>query len=182
MKIKIIVSSCIAVFFILCLVWINAKTGVFSDNPYNDLIIKYSTQYGVDASLVKALIKRESNLNPKAVSPKGAVGLMQIMPKTAGEIAERFQMNIDSDSLKDPEINIMFGVYYLKQLLSYYNSNLILSLAAYNAGIGNVEVWTAQNPGISKTISKIPFKETRRHVRGIIFAYKIYKVKEKLKL
>jgi len=182
MKIKIIVLSCVVVFFILSLVWINVKTGVFSNNPYNGLIAKYSLQYSIDPSLIKALMKKESNLNPEAVSPKGAIGLMQIMPRTAREIAEHFQMPIDDNSLKDPETNIMFGIYYLRQLMSYYEGNLILSLAAYNAGIGNVEGWIAQNPAVSKKISKIPFKETRRYVKGILFSYKIYKVKERLKL
>jgi soluble lytic murein transglycosylase len=181
-KKKTAILSSAVIIFILSLVWLDVKTGVFSVNPYEASITKYSAQYGVDPLLIKALMEKESGANPGAVSSKGAVGLMQIMPKTANEIAGRFSMSLDDNSLKDPEISIMFGSYYLKQLLAYYNNNLILALAAYNAGIGNVDGWKFQNPQVSSKISKIPFKETRRHVKGILFAYKVYKAKEKLKI
>ena len=75
----------------------------------------------------------------------------------------------------------MFGTYYLRKLLNYYNNNLILALAAYNAGIGNVENWYNKNPEIGQKIYKIPFKETRYYVLSIIFTYKIYQGVEKLK-
>ncbi|MDR2191843.1 MAG: lytic transglycosylase domain-containing protein [Endomicrobium sp.] len=182
MKKKTTILLCSALFFILCLILLDVKTGVFSKNIYDSLIAKYSSQYGIDPLLIKALMKKESNANPDAISFKGAVGLMQIMPKTAGEIANRLQTPLNENSLKDPEISVMFGAYYLKQLLAYYNGNLILALAAYNAGIGNVDGWTAQNTAVSKNISKIPFKETRRYIRGILFTYNVYKIREKIKI
>ena len=176
MKKRTIILFGAAVLSVVCLVWLNGKTGVFLGNPYESLITKYSSLYGVDPLLVKALIKKESKTNPDALSSKGAIGLMQIMPKTASEIAERLSISLDDNSLRDPEINIMFGSFYLKQLLSYYDDNLILALAAYNAGIGNVDAWKAQNLQVSSKISKIPFKETRRYVRGILLIYKVYKI------
>jgi soluble lytic murein transglycosylase len=166
----------------LLLLNIEQRVGLFDKNPYDNYINEYSSRFGVDLSLVKAIMKKESNLNSNAVSNKGAVGLMQIMPKTALEIAT--QLNIPDYSyakLQEPQINIMFGAYYINKLLKYYNNNLILALAAYNAGIGNVDNWYTENPNISKRISKIPFKETRRYVRSIIYTYKVYQVWQKLR-
>jgi soluble lytic murein transglycosylase len=176
MKKKTIILFGAAVLCAACLICLNSKTGVFSGTPYENLIIKYSSHYGVDTLLVRSLIEKESKSNPNALSSKGAIGLMQIMPKTAAEIAGRLSISLDENSLKDPEINIMFGIFYLKQLLSYYDGNLILALAAYNAGIGNVDLWKTQNPQVSSKISEIPFKETRRYVKGILFAYKVYRM------
>jgi soluble lytic murein transglycosylase len=173
-----------AVFILIVLLLFNfyKKIGLFDKNPYENYIIKYSNQFGVDSLLVKAVMKKESNLNPNVVSSKGAVGLMQIMPATALQIANQLNIRYYSNKrLKEVEVNIMVGTYYLQRLLNYYNNNLILSLAAYNAGIGNVESWYKQNPEINKKIHKIPFKETKLYVRSVIFTYKIYKGAEILK-
>jgi soluble lytic murein transglycosylase len=137
----------------------------------------YSDRFNVDPLLIKAIIKKESNFNPNIVSNKGAVGLMQIMPKTALEIAK--QLNVSDYSyikIKEAKTNIMFGTYYIKKLLNYYSNNLFLALAAYNAGIGNVDNWYKNNQQIGKKIYEIPFKETRCYVRSIIIAHKIYVV------
>ena len=164
------------------LVYANNKTGVFHKNPYKEQIVMHSQKYSIDPLLVEAVMKRESNLNPNAVSNKGAVGLMQIMPKTAREIAGQLDIpDYTAEMLKNPELNIMFGSYYLSQLMSYYNKNLILVLAAYNAGIGNVDNWLSQNPDITKKISKIPFKETQKHTKAILITYNFYKGAGKLK-
>ncbi|MDR2395887.1 MAG: lytic transglycosylase domain-containing protein [Endomicrobium sp.] len=122
-------------------------------------------------------MKKESNLNVDAMSTRGAVGLMQIMPKTAQEISNQLKVsNFSNNSLKDPEINIMFGVYYVSKLLNYYNNNLVLVLSAYNAGIGNVDKWqNKQNKNIDLRIKDIPFNETKYYVKSIIFTYKVYK-------
>jgi soluble lytic murein transglycosylase len=157
------------------------RIGSPTKNPYEDYINTYCFIFAVEPLLVKAIMKKESNLNPDAISPKGAVGLMQIMPKTAIEISSQLNIVNYSDlKLKEIDINIMFGVYYIKKLLNYYDNNLILVLAAYNAGIGNVDNWYIENPDISKKISQIPFKETKRYVRYIMFIYKVYKGVEKL--
>lgn len=156
--------------------------GMFHKNDYENEISASAHLFGVDPILVEALMKRESNLNPNVVSSKGAVGLMQLMPKTAQEISEQLVLpEYDTANLKDPSTNIMFGTYYLAKLLNYYNNNLILTLAAYNAGIGNVDKWLAQDPKIAVKISKIPFKETKRHVRAIIITYNFYKGAYQLK-
>ncbi|MDR0617690.1 MAG: lytic transglycosylase domain-containing protein [Endomicrobium sp.] len=149
--------------------------GLFEKNPYDYYIQEYSNSFNVDPILIKAIMKKESNLNVNAISSKGAVGLMQLMPKTAREISKQLKVpNFSISSLKEPKTNIMFGVYYVSKLLNYYNNNLILALSAYNAGIGNVDKWYNKQKTDFK-IKDIPFNETKNYVKSIIFTYKVYK-------
>jgi soluble lytic murein transglycosylase-like protein len=117
--------------------------------PYDASINEHARRQGVAADLVRAVIQVESAFNPVAVSNKGAMGLMQLMPATAMELGVRNPF--------DPDQNIRGGVTYLKQLLTRYDDKVELALAAYNAGIGNVEKYGAVPP----------FKETRNYVNKI---------------
>ena len=131
---KVFISIATIIFIVFIFFRFENKVKLFSENPYENYITKYSNYFGVDSLLVKVVMKKESNLSYSVVSNKGAVGLMQIMPKTALEIAKQLDIVNYSDSkLKEVEINIMFGTYYLRRLLNYYNNNLILALSAYNA-------------------------------------------------
>jgi hypothetical protein len=120
---------------------------------FEPIINSCSLQYGVDKSLVKAVIQAESGYNPNAVSRKGATGLMQLMPKTAQglKVANSF----------DPSDNIRGGVRYLKFLLDTFKGDEALALAAYNAGLSKV----AQYGGIP------PYEETRNYV-GKVLSYR----------
>lgn len=131
--------------------------------PFYDLISWSAERYGVDSNLVKAIIKTESNFNHKAVSKKGAKGLMQLMPKTA--------VNFGVNDCFHPESNIDGGIRYLSYLIRLYNGNLPLSLAAYNAGEGAV----AKYRGIP------PYPETRSYVRQVLNRYDEYKQSAKHK-
>lgn len=145
---------------------------------YSEYVYKYSKENNIDPLLTFAIIKAESNFNRNIKSKSGAIGLMQLMESTAVEQAEEVNEEIIvTESLYNPEVNIKIGTKYYSKLIKKYNNNMLLALAAYNAGIGNVDNWIEQ--GIIKEdgsdIENIPFKETNNYVRKIIRDYKIYK-------
>ena len=120
---------------------------------YQAMIEKISPKYGVDPELVKAVIQVESNYDQRAVSRKGAKGLMQLMPETAARYGVR--------SIFDPSQNIEGGVRYLKDLTALFNSDLRLTLAAYNAGENCVQ-----------KINDVPdYVETQNYVRKVLALY-----------
>ncbi|MBZ5525842.1 MAG: lytic transglycosylase domain-containing protein [Acidobacteriia bacterium] len=124
-----------------------------SAEAVDDAVESAARRHGVDPNLVRALIKVESNFNPHAVSRKGAVGLMQLMPHTA--------RSLNVTNAFDPNQNVDAGVRHLKSLLENYNGNLELSLAAYNAGSGAVN----RSGGVP------PYRETRDYVKKITGLY-----------
>ena len=126
-------------------------------DSYDKLITEASQSHGVPFSLLKALIKIESDFNPRAISSAGAIGLMQIMPENISAL--------DIKNPFDPWENIMGGARYLKQLITRFNGKLPMALAAYNAG-----------PNIVDRYKQIPpFKETENYVKKVMEYYSIFK-------
>ncbi len=122
-------------------------------NDVDEIIETFSQKYDVDSNFIKAIIKQESGFNPKATSKKGAMGLMQLMPKTAESLGVVNAYN--------PWENVEGGVKHLKGLLKTYDANKELALAAYNAGSGAVKKYG----GIP------PYKETQNYVNSIMTSY-----------
>ena len=136
---------------------------------YLDIIKSNCTVYRIEPSLVCAVIHAESKFAEKAISHKGASGLMQITESTANWIAEQMDLSEYSYSrIFEPALNISIGCRYLSWLLDRYN-DVDLAVAAYNAGSGNVDKWL-NNPVYSpdgKRLERIPFKETSDYVRRV---------------
>lgn len=126
-----------------------AASALKPEGKFDRLITEAATKYGVDVDLIRAVIKAESNFNPRARSPVGAEGLMQLMPA--------LQQDFGITDPFDPRQNVMGGVKYLARLLDLHGGNVALALASYNAGPGNV----ARYGGIP------PFRETRNYVKKI---------------
>jgi soluble lytic murein transglycosylase-like protein len=126
---------------------------------FHPIIIKVSSRHQIDPALVKAIIMAESGYNPKAISKKGAKGLMQLMPSTAQALGVEDVFN--------PKENISGGVRYFKQLVNNFDGDITLALAAYNAGSRNVR----QYQGIP------PFKSTRYYIEKVFKYYHLYKEK-----
>lgn len=143
---------------------------------YEDIIIENSRKYNLDSNLVSAMVYVESKYNPDARSHKGARGLMQIMPDTGRWIAQQLNMKEDynDEQLYIPEVNIEFGSWYLNSLNKEFNNELILVLAAYNAGRGNVKRWL-EGEWTDMDLDKLPYQETKRYVKQILLVYEHYK-------
>lgn len=142
---------------------------------YEDIIYKYCDEYGLDEFLVMALIKAESNYICDAHSGI-ARGLMQITDDTAVWIAKKLSVDFLADDIENPETNISMGCFYLSYLLDYYADDEALALAAYNAGLGNVNKWLSNEEYSKdgKTLDKIPFEETRIYIEKIEKNKEIY--------
>ena len=137
---------------------------------HDDIIRQQAAEKDLDPALIAAVIYEESRFRDQT-SHAGARGLMQITPETADAIAKhsggtRFQQ----EDLADPQINIAYGSYYLRLLLDHYGGNETLAIAAYNAGMGNVDRWVneAGGPDGFKSTNHIPFPETRAYVENVM--------------
>jgi len=128
-----------------------------TEGRYMEIIIEAAERYGVDPALITAVIKAESEFNPRAVSHRGARGLMQLMPATARALGVKNSFN--------PEHNIHGGTKYMKQLLDQFDGKVKLALAAYNAGSRKVRKYQ----GVP------PYKVTRSYIRKVFSYYEDYK-------
>jgi len=131
--------------------------GVKKERLFRPIILQASNRYQVDPAIIQAIIMAESSYNPKAVSRRGAKGLMQLMPRTARALGVKDSFN--------PEHNINGGVKYFKQLLNQFDGDLKLALAAYNAGSRKVRRYK----GVP------PFKATHRYIKKVFEYHRYYR-------
>jgi hypothetical protein len=126
-------------------------------NRYDQIIKKAAEKFRIDAALIKAIIKAESNFDHQAISRVGAQGLMQLMPATASAL--------QVENAFHPENNIEGGVRYLRYLLNNYRGNITLTLAAYNAGEGTVAKYNNHVP---------PYRETQNYIKRVLSYYRSF--------
>lgn len=165
--------------------------GFYEDDIFHWLFPRWQidthvNNQGVDHHLLHAIMRQESGFSPRAVSPAGAIGLMQVMPCTACQIAKKNNYKHKESRLKDdPNYNILLGTHFIKELLDRFNGNFILAVAAYNAGPKPVLNWIEKygdprDPNVDSVdwIELIPYKETRHYVKAVWANYYIYQALE----
>ncbi len=137
----------------------------------------YATRNKLDPYLVLAVIRQESVFDPKALSPANARGLMQIIPPTAVKIGGHLGLtNLKPEQLYDPEINLALGTHYLAQLLEEFQGDVVLSLAAYNAGEKAANIWKKKLAGKPREIfiEELPYPETKEYIKHVLGNYRNY--------
>jgi soluble lytic murein transglycosylase len=146
---------------------------------YADAVQRAADKYGVDPNLLFAVMRVESIYHRQIVSYAGAVGLMQIMPRTGMLIArklgvERFNVR----DLLDPQTNVEFAAWYLSSLIKRFDGRLPLAIAAYNGGPHNVRLWMREghpDMPLEAFLERIPFSQTHRYVRRVLTHYAAYR-------
>lgn len=144
---------------------------------FNNQIQTNAERNQLDPALVFALIRQESAFDEFAGSSAGAIGLMQVMPKTAKQIAGELKQNWHNDfNLTNPDINIHYGSYYFKKVLEQFDGHFVLAAAAYNAGANRIAQWLPKNQSLPADIwiETIPYKETRGYVSSVLMYALIY--------
>jgi soluble lytic murein transglycosylase len=151
------------------------RTGLPLSNA--SVIREQAAKKHLDPALIAAVIYAETKFDPRP-SSAGAQGLMQILPATAYFIAHlsggyRFA----AGDLATPRINVAYGSYYLRYLLDHYGGNETLAVAAYNAGLANVDSWVARANAVGRqlAVAAIPFGETRAYVQRVLQAQRSYR-------
>lgn len=138
-----------------------------------------AARYDLDPALVAAVVYAESKFDERAVSSQGAVGLMQVLPDTAAQIAdESGGVTFTTGDLEDPRINVRYGSYYLRKALDVYHGDVRAAVASYNAGMGAVGEWVGAahaESGAKLRLRDIPYAETRAYVRTVLEARRVYR-------
>ncbi len=138
--------------------------------PYSDLITDASRRTHLPADWILAVMRQESLFRPDAISRANARGLMQLLPQTANEVAQRWHLSLsDVDALFDPATAVALGAAHLRELLDDYDGHIVMALAAYNAGAASLTRWLPDKPMDADVwIENIPFDETRTYVESIL--------------
>jgi soluble lytic murein transglycosylase len=148
-------------------------------HPYAREVAKAARKYGLDPDLLYAVMRVESVYQRRIISHAGAIGLMQIMPRTGRLIADAVgRRDATATDLLDPTVNLEFSAWYLSSLLERMDGRLPLAIASYNGGPHNVRKWIRSNGEhmpLDAFLERIPFAETKRYVRRVLGYYALYK-------
>lgn len=151
---------------------------LYYPKAYREIILKYSQKYKVPEFLIYSVMREESRFKDEVISGAGAIGLMQLMPRTAKYIAKRLRVKLKEEHLTHPETNIMLGAKYLSRLLKRFDGNLFYVLAAYNGGPTNAKRWIKKYQGrdINQFIEAITFQETQNYVKRVMKSFYTYQL------
>lgn len=144
---------------------------------YVDEVALASEKFDADPYLVLAVIQSESVFKQESVSRSGAMGVMQLMPDTATWVNQQSGLDFPPEAyIYDAEANLYIGTWYLAYLTKKYDGEFLMTLAAYNAGEGNVDRWVNNGvwDGQQETINQIPYGETRHYIRRVLFFHEKY--------
>lgn len=172
----------IALGFLLLLLFLSVVSPLFNQwmypLKYEEHIFYSAEATGADPFLVMAIIRVESKFEPQKQSPKGAQGLMQLMPETVDWIISEGKFSpAFRDLVYDPQVNIHMGSWYISGLVREFQGNKIAAIAAYNAGPGNVKRWLKEGKwdGSRRKLNAVPYGETRHYIRRVTFFYEKYR-------
>ncbi len=172
-----LIAISLAVGFGVDLLWDKAEE-LTHPQAYREIVAKYAGQYNIPEYVILAVIKTESDFDPRATSSAGAMGLMQMMPSTFEWLTgdEHLGEHLPVQRLYDPEVSIRYGTYYLKYLYRQFNYRRNTAIAAYNAGEGNVSKWlkSSEYSDGAGNLTHIPFDETRSYVSKVNSAIDLY--------
>ncbi len=175
-KITVTALLLVATLIILSAVGHNIAMKRMYSLEYQSFVELHSSAYEVEASLVFAVIRCESSFDPEAKSLAGARGLMQLTEETFYDVRKMLgdgeEITYDSH-WNDPDINIKYGTKYISFLIKYYDGDIVAALAAYNAGLGNVNDWLGADERLE--IGEIEFPETEAYVNKVLESQKNYK-------
>ena len=146
--------------------------------PYRDCIEQYSREQGLDPFVVAALIRQESEFDPKVISHAKAYGLMQLLPTTGRDLARHFGIKrLPAAQLLTPDRNIQLGTYYFRTFLDSYGGQVELALASYNAGPGRANLWRTWGPFREQAefVETVPFHETRGYIQIVLRNADVYR-------
>ncbi len=151
---------------------------------YAELVEAAARRHGVEPELLFAVMRVESVYNPRIISYAGAIGLMQIMPRTGRLIAHSLgREDFTVDQLLEPEVNIDFAAWYLASLIRRFDGRLPLAIASYNGGPHNVRRWMrdhSESMPLDAFLERIPFSQTHRYVRRVLTHYAAYRAQRGL--
>lgn len=171
----ILICSIVLVSLVICIYLFLCFNNFFYPLKFKDNIEVYSNLYDVSNYKIASVINAESRFNEYAISGKGAMGLMQLLPETANWLANKLNIEYSEKKLMEPDYNIKLGTYYLKYLSDKFD-NFDAVLAAYNAGEGVVRLWLSDTKFSSdgKSLQNIPYPETQNYILRVNRGMEVY--------